>query len=64
MAKKPWVDKEECIGCGLCVANCPAVFQMDDDDKAECYNPEGAPQEQIQSDAIDSCPVSCIHWQD
>ena len=28
---KAVVDKETCIGCGLCTNICPAVFDMDDD---------------------------------
>lgn len=64
MAKTPWVDKDECIGCELCVTNCPTVFRMDDNGKAECYDAGGATEEEIQSEAIDACPVSCIHWQE
>ena len=29
------VDKDTCIGCGLCCGVCPEVFSMDDEDKAE-----------------------------
>lgn len=64
MAKIPWVDKEECTGCELCVSNLPDVFRMDDDDLAECYNAKGATEEEIQEDAIEACPVECIHWQE
>ncbi len=64
MAKKPWVDQEECISCELCVNNCPDVFRINDEGKAECYNAEGASEEDIQDNAIDACPVSCIHWQE
>ena len=63
MAKTPWVDKDECIGCELCVNNCPNVFRIDGDGKAECYDSRGATEVEIQSEAIDACPVSCIHWQ-
>lgn len=63
MAKKPWVDKDECIGCEMCVNTCPGVFRMDEDGKSECFDPTGASEEDIQS-AIDLCPVSCIHWQE
>ena len=28
------VDKDTCIGCGLCPSICEAVFEMDDDGKA------------------------------
>lgn len=64
VANKPWVDKEECISCGICVSNCPEVFRLDAHGKSECYNPSGAPAEVIQSMAIDVCPVSCILWEE
>jgi ferredoxin len=62
VARTPWVDKDECISCGICKTNCPEVFRFDAHRKAECYNPEGASEEAIQSQAIDLCPVSCISW--
>lgn len=62
MTKAPWVEKEVCISCGICVTSVPDVFRFDDENKAECYDPNGATEEKIQSDAIDACPVSCISW--
>ncbi|WP_458250594.1 ferredoxin [Geobacter anodireducens] len=62
MIKAPWIDKEECISCGLCVDNVPEVFRFDDENKAECYDPNGASEDDIQHGAIDVCPVSCINW--
>ena len=64
MARAPWVDQEECISCGLCVANLPAVFRFNDKGKAECFDPSGATEEEIETGAVDICPVSCIQWQD
>ncbi len=64
MARIVWVDKEECISCGLCVDNLPDVFQFDDDNKAEAYDSAGASEEEIQTEAIDQCPSECIHWKD
>jgi ferredoxin len=63
MARKFYIDEDECISCGACVDSCPDVFQMNDDNIAEIYNAEGASEEEIQ-DALDSCPVTCIHWED
>ena len=60
----PWVDQDECISCGLCVSGVPGVFRFAHNGKSECYDPVGAPEEEIQAHAIDICPVSCIHWQE
>jgi len=64
LAKRPWVDKDECISCGICKDNLPEVFHFDAHGKSECYNPEGASEEEIQTMAIELCPVSCILWQE
>ncbi len=61
MAKKPHVDQDSCIGCGLCASIVPTVFRLNEDNLSEVHNPAGAPEEKIQ-EAIDSCPVACIHW--
>ena len=63
MAKIPYVDKDVCISCNLCVDMLPDVFRLDDDDLAEVHDPNGASEENIQ-EAMDSCPVSCIHWEE
>jgi ferredoxin len=53
---------DECIACGLCVELCPAVFAQGDD-KPVIASPQVAPaDEACAQEAIDSCPVSCIHW--
>ena len=54
------IDQEECISCGTCVENTEHVFYLPDDAKAVTIEQEG-PMELIQ-DAIDACPVTCIHW--
>ncbi len=63
MAKVPYVVKEECTSCGLCVDTVPTVFRFDDDMKAEVFDPAGASEAEIQ-EAIDTCPAACIHWEE
>ncbi len=51
------VDKDKCIGCGLCVSICSEVFEMKDGKakvKAQKDNP-------CVKEAINSCPVSAIN---
>lgn len=64
MAKELWVDQDECTSCGLCIQNVPGVFRLNDEGKAECYDPAGSSEEDIQQNAIDICPVACIHWKE
>jgi len=64
MAKEPRVDQEECISCNLCIDNVPSVFRLADNGKAECYDPNGSSEDDIEKNAIDVCPVSCIHWKE
>lgn len=62
MARDIWVDEELCISCELCINNLPAVFRYAASGKAECYDSSGATEDEIQNQAIDACPVSCIKW--
>jgi len=63
MSKKVTIDKDECVGCQACVELCPDVFGFDEDaEKANVILEEGGPEDCIQ-EAIDSCPVECIHWE-
>lgn len=64
MSRSVYIDEDECIGCGSCVEICPEVFEMDSDtDKAVVIKSEGGPEDEIQ-EAIDTCPVECIHWEE
>jgi len=64
MAKKVVIDADECVACGTCVEICPDVFRMEDgDDVAVVIKETGGPEDQIM-EAIDCCPVQCIHQED
>jgi len=57
------IDKDICIGCGLCENICPEVFRMEDD-KAVVYVyliPQGA--EALCKQAANECPVTAISIQ-
>jgi ferredoxin len=58
---KAHVDKETCIGCGLCPSIASDVFDMQEDGKAgEIVDsvPEGS--EGAAQEAAESCPVAAI----
>lgn len=58
---KAKVDKDICIGCGLCESTCPEVFSIEDDGLAIAIDaavPADACEE--AENARDGCPVSAI----
>jgi ferredoxin len=58
---KATVDKDLCLGCGVCVDVCPEVFEMDDNDKAQAkVNPVPPTAESTCREAADQCPVEAI----
>lgn len=59
MAKKVIVNKDVCIGCGLCVGSVPTVFEFGDDGKAQVVK-GGAVNEAEIEEAVKNCPVSAI----
>lgn len=64
MARTVILDDEECVGCGTCEELCPKVFMLDEEaGKASVILPSGGPEDCIE-EAIEACPVGCIHWVD
>jgi len=64
MARQVVIDTEECIGCESCVELCADVFSFnEDEEKAEVILPRGGSEDCIE-EAIETCPVECIHWED
>lgn len=56
---KIYVDRELCIGAASCVAIAPAVFALDEENKAYVIDPNGADNETILL-AAQSCPTLAI----
>jgi ferredoxin len=64
MGKRVVIDTDECVGCQTCVELCGDVFSFnEDEEKAEVILPEGGPEDCIE-EAISSCPVECISWEE
>ena len=58
---KAYVERNGCIGCGLCSETCPEVFRMDADGLAEVYTtPVPANAEASAKEAEEGCPVAVI----
>lgn len=55
------VNKDKCLGCGMCVGICPDVYDFDDDGLATSNN-DNINDENIEEvkEAINSCPVGAI----
>jgi len=63
MSRKVVIETEECVGCQSCVELCPDVFGFDEDtEKAKVIREEGGSESCIQ-EAVETCPVECIHWE-
>ena len=57
-----YVDEVTCIGCKHCAHVAPNTFYIEPDyGRSRVYNQDGDSEELIQ-EAIDTCPVDCIHW--
>ena len=62
--KGVYVDEVTCIGCKHCAHVAPNTFYIEADyGRSRVYNQDGDQEDTIQ-EAIDTCPVDCIHWID
>ncbi len=61
MAKlKVEIDKNKCIGCGVCVSLHPDLFEMGPDGKARFIGGDKEGNEKGVREAIASCPMGAI----
>ncbi len=57
-----WVDESTCIGCRYCANVATNTFVMEPrHGRSRAIRQDGDSTEIIQ-EAIDTCPVDCIHW--
>ena len=60
--KAVWVDEATCIGCKYCVHVASNTFIVDEDyGRSRAIRQNGDIPDIVQ-EAIDTCPVDCIHW--
>ncbi len=62
--KGVYVDEPTCIGCKHCAHVARNTFYIEPDyGRSRVVRQDGDPEELVQ-EAIDTCPVDCIHWVD
>lgn len=62
--KGVYVDEITCIGCKHCAHVARNTFYIEDDyGRSRVVKQDGDAEDVIQ-EAIDTCPVDCIHWVD
>ncbi|WP_199336984.1 ferredoxin [Oscillatoria sp. FACHB-1407] len=62
--KGVYVDEVTCIGCKHCAHVARNTFYIEPDyGRSRVIRQDADPEEVIQ-EAIDTCPVDCIHWVD
>jgi ferredoxin len=61
-AERRWtiaVDRERCMGSGLCVMYASGTFEHDDQAKAIVVDPRGDPIDVIRT-AVEACPTGAL----
>ena len=61
--EKVIVDKDICIGCGFCAANCEEVFKLDSETAETKNNIIDNMDDELKENVLDikeGCPVSAI----
>jgi ferredoxin len=53
------IDRETCMGSGVCCVYAPNTFTTDDDAKVVVTDPAGDPPDRIRS-AVQGCPTGAI----
>ncbi|MGK7877849.1 MAG: ferredoxin [Xenococcaceae cyanobacterium] len=62
--KAVYVDEVTCIGCKHCAHVSPNTFYIEPDYGRSRVTRQDGDSEEVIQEAIDTCPVDCIHWVD
>ncbi len=54
------VDREVCIGCGMCASTAPDVFELDDENIATVVGEITDKNHNSTVEAVENCPVDAI----
>ena len=57
---KAIVNQETCISCGVCIDQCPEVFEWEDDKAKTIQDPVASDQQDCAKEAAEACPVDAI----
>ncbi len=57
---KAIVNKDECVGCGLCCDTCPEVFELENGVAVVKVDPVPPAHEHCCQESAESCPVKAI----
>ncbi len=57
---KVLIDKEKCIGCGLCANMAPDIFEMQEDKACVTVDEVPSELEETATETKNSCPVDAI----
>ena len=63
-AKGVYVDEITCIGCKHCAHVARNTFYIEPDYGRSRVVRQDGDSEELIAEAIDTCPVNCIHWVD
>jgi len=57
---KAIVNKDTCIGCGLCVSICPDVFELNDNIAEVKVDEVSQDSKECANQTVEDCPVDAI----
>jgi ferredoxin len=53
------IDRDVCMGSGMCIVYAPGTFSHDDEAKAVAADPPGDDEATVRS-AVDACPMGAL----